>query len=150
MILRVLLVVAALMIIGCTGLMQKEELLYPNAPVVSIKKTGETVREEEYIKSTHRPTDAETVTIKYLLYRLEGREPLPYDIAVRLEDKRYGSSGESAAGVTIIRMHEGRSVRGLEVPIGELNSLTLSILPWNGLGESPYNVGDPGTLTERY
>ena len=47
-------------------------------------------------------------------------------------------------------MHEGRSVRGLEVPIGELNSLTLSILPWNGLGESPYNVGDPGTLTERY
>ena len=71
MILRVLLVVAALLIIGCTGLMQKEELLYPDAPVVSIKKTGETVREGEYIQFTHRPTDIETVTTKYLLYRLE-------------------------------------------------------------------------------
>ena len=40
MILRVLLVVAALMIIGCTeGVVQKEELLYPGAPIVSIKQT---------------------------------------------------------------------------------------------------------------
>lgn len=148
MILRVLLVVAALLIIGCTGLMQKEELLYPHAPVVSIKKTGEAVRAVGYRPFSHLP-DAETVTTKVLLYRLEAREPLPFDIAVRLEEKCYESSGESTA-VRIIRMHEGRSVRGLEVPIGEFNSLTLSILPWNSLGESPYNVGDPGTLTERY
>ena len=90
MILRVLPVFAALLIIGCTGLMQKEELLYPHAPIVSIKKTGEAVRASDYRPFSHLPTDAETVTTKVLLYRLEVREPLPYDIAVRLEDKRYG------------------------------------------------------------
>ena len=148
MILRVLLVVAASLIIGCAGLMQKEELLYPHAPVVSIKKTGEAVRAIGYRPFSHLP-DTETVATKVLLYRLEVREPLPYDIAVRLENKQHESSGEYTT-ISIIRMHEGHSVRGLEVPIGELNSLTLSILPWNGLGESPYNVGDPGTLTERY
>ena len=47
----------------------------------------------------------------------------------------------------VIRMQMGRSVDGNRVYVRKGTSLTVSILPWEGLGNAPYNVGSPHTLT---
>ena len=136
--LRVLLVVAALMIIGCTeGEVSKEELLYPGAPLVNIKQT-------DFNSDTG-----------YLKYRLEVQEPLPYDIRVKLEQTQDPTkqAKEKIDHVLlkpqfpVIRMQMGRSVDGNRAYVRKDTSLTLSILPWEGLGYAPYNVGFPHTLT---
>ena len=138
MMLRVLLVVAALMIIGCAeGVVQKEELLYPGAPIVSIKQT-------DFNSDTG-----------YLKYRLEVQEPLPYNIKVKLEQTQ-DPTKEAKEKIDhvflkpqfpVIRMQMGRSVDGNRVYVRKGTSLTVSILPWEGLGDAPYNVGSPHTLT---
>lgn len=137
MILRVLLVVAALMIIGCTeGVVQKEELLYPGAPIVSIKQT-------DFNSDTG-----------YLKYRLEVQEPLPYNIMVKLEQTQ-DPTKEAKEKIDhvflkpqfpVIRMQMGRSVDGNRVYVRKGTSLTVSILRWEGLGDAPYNVGSSHTL----
>jgi hypothetical protein len=36
---------------------------------------------------------------------------------------------------------------GISSSVVHLDSLTLSIVPWNGIGDAPYNVGSPHTIT---
>lgn len=130
---RGLLVSIALVIIGCTeGEVKKEDILYPGAPVVSIKQTDFN-------------SDA-----GYLKYRLEVQKPLSYDIEVKLElTRELGKGLDFRVGVPqflLIPMQMGRTVEENRVSVHK-GSLTLSILRWEGLGGSPYNVGSPHALT---
>ena len=117
--------------------MSKEELLYPGAPIVNIKQT-------DFNSDTG-----------YLKYRLEVQEPLPYNIMVKLEQTQ-DPTKEAREKIDhrflepqfpVIRMQMGRSVDGNQVYVRKGTSLTVSILRWEGLGDAPYNVGSPHTLT---
>ena len=130
----ILLVVGVLWIIGCG---EGGSDLYPGAPIVSIRKT-------DFNSDTG-----------YLKYRLEVQEPLPYNIVVKLEQTQHATKEDKEKisdtllepAFPVIRMQMGRSVDGNLVYVRNYTSLTVSILPWDGLGDAPYNVGSPNSLT---
>ena len=114
-----------------------EDVTYPGAPIISIRKTSEDP----------------------LILRLEAKESLPYDIKVKLVFKGTFKevSGQINALTFRINMQTGRQVRGFSPRRNvanikkfrnfTLDSLIYSILEWEGIGDAPYNVGNPHTVT---
>ena len=155
---------------------------YPGAPIITLKKTD---WDPNYLCVA-------AILCGRLQYRLEAKEPLPYDIEVKLairgtskrvegqiyeilgikhshsEDAPYSRRHKHWADLGIHhQMREGRSVLGATVDetnifyrdiprelvgtvpslVGHLDAFTLSIVAWEGIGDAPYNVGIPHTIT---
>ena len=53
---------------------------------------------------------------------------------------------ELAAKHTIKRIAEGNRIVSSSIK-SYVKTLTISILPWEGVGEAPYNVGNPSSIT---
>ena len=187
MILRVLLVVAALMIIGCTEVVvQKEEHLYPGAPTVSIKQASVEWQEPQILGYSDTIFEGRVVQVPIygeggqwgwvqVQYRLEAHEQLPYAIKVKLKidgrsDTQHGwtgiidstrshsiAEGRLVSGKRLNLAQFDRFDQGKDAPQGDegeriksnlrFQTVTISIEPWGGIGESPYNVGSPRSFT---
>ena len=131
-----------------------KDVTYPGAPVISIRKTSDDP----------------------LILRLEAKEPLPYDIEVRLEG--LGTFSDLPKDFDLVKkdppgqirrgrrvgMQMGRQVLGIKHYRNDFrlsvtstgpdpdkryfpHSVTYSILEWEGIGDAPYNVGNPHTVT---
>lgn len=106
---------------------EQNKVLYPGAPIVSIKKT--------------KLEDGR------LFFRIEAQELVPYDIEVRVEGTRDGDRRINES----IEMQAGRSVVGTDISLGQNDTtVTLWIELWHGSGDAPYNVGSPSRLTVAY
>ena len=106
---------------------EENKVLYPGAPIVSIKKT--------------KLEDGR------LFFRIEAQELVPYDIEVRVEGTRDGDRRINES----IEMRAGRSVVGTDISLGQNDTtVTLWIELWHGSGDAPYNVGSPSRLTVAY
>lgn len=148
-----LLTIGTLAIMGCGA----DSVQYPGAPAISIKKMGWTREDvETYDAAGIRKG---SITIQLLRCRLEAEEPLPYDIDVTIEftnkGEREDGSIDEDSGQSTMRMQAGRAVLGFNASSfleNFYNSLTLSIsiIPWDGLGDAPYNVGNSHTLHESW
>lgn len=86
--------VGVLMLIGCTG----DKIVYPDAPIVSIKETS-----VEWVKSkrtkqfgAEKLWEGWVVEIRYIL---EAKEPLPYDIKVKLIISRRSETQDNWTGI---------------------------------------------------
>ena len=122
---RLLMLGLLALLMGCSE--GENNILYPGAPIVSIKKTK--------------------LEDNTLFFRIEAQEPVPYDIEVRVE----GTRGPDKSIGESIEMRSGRSVIGTDIYLGRNDiTLTLWIEPWHGSGDAPYNVGSPSRLTVAY
>ena len=129
---RLLLVGLLVLLMGCSAgerslAPEENKVLYPGAPIVSIKKT--------------KLEDGR------LFFRIEAQELVPYDIEVRVEGTRDGDRRINES----IEMRAGRSVVGTDISLGQNDTtVTLWIELWHGIGDAPYNVGSPSRLTVAY
>ena len=129
---RPLLVGLLVLLMGCSEgerslAPEENKVLYPGAPIVSIKKT--------------KLEDGR------LFFRIEAQELVPYDIEVRVEGTRDGDRRINES----IEMRAGRSVVGTDISLGQNDTtVTLWIELWHGSGDAPYNVGSPSRLTVAY
>ena len=153
MVIKWLLTIGTLAIMGCGA----DSVQYPSAPTISIKKTGWMI---DYIQGYDSSgIKTEKFPLHHLKCRLEAEELLPYDIEVSIEitsraERDDGSIDEDSREHTI-KMKAGRAVIGfIGDSVSEIlwTSLTLSIsiVPWDGSGDAPYNVGSPHTLHESW
>ena len=129
---RLLLVGLLVLLMGCSEgerslAPEENKVLYPGAPIVSIKKT--------------KLEDGR------LFFRIEAQELVPYGIEVRVEGTRGGDRRINGS----IEMRAGRSVVGTDISLGQNDTtVTLWIELWHGSGDAPYNVGSPSRLTVAY
>ena len=172
----ILLGIAALVIIGCTSedksvfpkSPELEKILYPGAPIISIHKTS-VDWEYEPARYEHHVGGIE------ILYRLEAKEPLPYDIEVKLKVDGRSETENGWTGIidrfSIHEIKKGALVSGKPMTFqfysrvepdrngtqGEepdawrnnlrMQTVTVSIAPWDAIGDDAYNVGSPSTFT---
>ena len=130
-----------------------DSVQYPGAPTISIKKTG--WMSEEVGITIGSPDITEYQTWWFLKCRLEAEELLPYDLEAPIEmtsrGERDDDSIDEDSGERTMKMQVGQAVLGFtggRLSENSWNSLTLSIsiVPWDGSGYAPYNVGSPHTL----
>ena len=120
-------------------------IIYPGAPIITIEQTAFNGWDGKNDPMLH--------------YRLKAKEPLPYDIKIRLsilhsytvEGWLYEDVNASdERGVDeIVEMRKGRFT--YEALIGggsdkRIQNRIIEILPWQGPGDDPYNVGIPSRL----
>ena len=132
-----------------------DSIQYPDAPTISIHPSPGAKANDWGFWSQPKGIDA-------IKYRLEGEQPLPYAISVRLLMRVTGIRSSTLRDLpntpdpitVIVEMLKNTTVRGEEFPVSlfyvptgvQIIQLQLEILEWEGIGDAPYNIGRPFRL----
>ena len=144
---------------------------YPGAPIISIKISEVTWHERgmnllyRFEANEPLPYDIEVDTEGKLFYQ-SAKDGTVTPGPLTLHEHKHENSGRSWSHSGHVHMFKDRTVLGVELAgkhiiekIVEGNtivssslefyikSLTISIAPWEGIGDAPYNVGNPSSIT---
>ena len=151
----------------------KEDLpniAYPGAPIISIKISEVTWHEKgmnllyRFEANEPLPYDIEVNTQGELLYQsAKDGEVAPGPLT--LHSHKHENNGRSWSHSGHVHMFKDRTILGLKLagdhPIERITegnrivsssiefyikSLTISIVPWEGIGDAPYNVGNSSSI----